>query len=86
MMLIMGYLRAWSCRSVVLLSVATTAGCSLPTYDEKAVDEPEVGQTRLALLGVPEDGYPSYDELLQVVAMNRVRADPNKKPLHVSTG
>ena len=30
-----------------------------------------------ALVGVPQDGYPNYNERLMLVAINRCRADPN---------
>jgi hypothetical protein len=33
------------------------------------------------LVGVPTDGYPSYDERLMLAAINRVRADPNNPAL-----
>jgi hypothetical protein len=34
-----------------------------------------------ALVGVPQNGYPNYDERLMLVAMNRTRADPNNVSL-----
>lgn len=43
---------------------------------------PPVAQQRSdALVGVPQNGYPNYDERLMLVAMNRTRADPNNLAL-----
>jgi MYXO-CTERM domain-containing protein len=41
------------------------------------LDPPATGTTRRGLIGVPVNGYPSYDERLQLVAQNRARSDPN---------
>lgn len=36
-----------------------------------------LAQHSSALVGVPQDGYPNYQERLMLVAINRARADPN---------
>jgi hypothetical protein len=40
-------------------------------------EEPTFRALNHALVGVPQDGYPNYDERLMLVAINRCRADPN---------
>jgi len=40
-------------------------------------DPSPVGETRRTLVGVPQNGYPTYDERLQLVSQNRARSDPN---------
>lgn len=42
---------------------------------------PDLGQREGELVGVPQNGYPNYNERLMLVTMNRVRSDPNNIPL-----
>jgi hypothetical protein len=53
-----------------ILSVCLLGGCG-PGEDRplKTLQRP--------LVGVPQDGYPNYNERLMLVAINRCRADPN---------
>ena len=59
-------------------------GCGMPPEPS-----PTVARTQLAQVGVPQNGYPTYDERLQLVAQNRTRSDPNHivspDPLYLST-
>jgi len=64
---------------VGLVAVAASGACTAPVVEEPPVDEDRIGTARLPVLGVPEAGYPSYDELLGLVAMNRTRSDPNNQ-------
>jgi MYXO-CTERM domain-containing protein len=43
-------------------------------------DRPVIGEARLGQTGVPVNGYPNYEERLQLVAQNRARSDPNNVP------
>jgi MYXO-CTERM domain-containing protein len=54
----------------LVLFASILASCTQP-------DPPATGTTRRGLIGVPVNGYPSYDERLQLVAQNRARSDPN---------
>ncbi len=60
-----------------LLAAGALSACVEAPGLEISTADPPLGTIRQALLGVPEDGYPSYDELLGLVAMNRTRSDPN---------
>jgi MYXO-CTERM domain-containing protein len=60
-----------------LTCLAVLSGCVAATTSDLRDDENRIGVAQHSLLGVPEDGYPSYDELLGLAAMNRARTDPN---------
>jgi len=65
---------AWA--GVGTMFLVVLGGCALDA--DGGPGEPElVGTARQRLLGVPEDGYPSYAELELLVALNRARSDPN---------
>lgn len=51
-------------------------GCSAPPSPNETES---VGRVSHAV-GEPVDGYPSYQERVQLVAINRVRSDPNNEP------
>jgi len=63
--------------SVGLICLVPLAGCIADPLDSPGPDEARIGVAQHQLLGVPEDGYPSYDELLGLAAMNRTRTEPN---------
>lgn len=57
--------------------LSVLVACCVPDGDERG----DVGRTARALVGVPQNGYPNYNERLMLVAMNRVRSEPNNVTL-----
>ena len=66
---------------VPALTLLLAASCAPPRSGDGpvATDPPSV--TTLGLVGVPMGAFPSYEERLQLMAINRGRADPNNVPL-----
>ena len=63
---------------VVLAGGLVLAGCADPGPGAPEVDNPVAAPASVShALGAPVNGYPSYMEMLEVVAINRGRADPN---------
>ena len=68
--------------AVALAALAALAGgCDAYGPGSAAPPPDEPASASFALAGVPTMGYPSYDERLELVALNRARADPNNVPL-----
>ena len=60
---------------LALPGMALIAGCG-PAEDQPQQPE-SVGVTTSALVGVPKDGFPNYQERAMLVAINRARSAPN---------
>ena len=56
----------------------------LPGCGKAPTQPTELTKQTQSLLGVPEDGYPNYNERLMLVAINRGRSEPNSVALGTS--
>ena len=64
-------------RVVLCSGLAAFAGCG-PAEDQSHPAE-SVGVSTSALVGVPKDGFPKYEERAMLVAINRARSAPQRR-------